>query len=108
MMPMAMLPGWLQRVAIYNPITYAADGIRTLLNSGFDAVILDMMMPGLNGLETLTRMLSIDPDLQVIMLTGHATVRDGVAAMKAGAVDYLEKPAKMEALLEKIKKAKRS
>lgn len=71
----------------------------------FDAVILDMMMPEMDGLETLSRMREARPDLQVILLTGHATVEKGVEAIKLGAADFLEKPVDFEELLAKIKAA---
>ena len=72
----------------------------------FDAVILDLAMPGMDGIETLKRLLALNPDLQVILLTGRATVQKGIEAVKSGAVEFLEKPAKLEVLLEKIEKAK--
>jgi len=71
----------------------------------FDAVILDLAMPGMDGIETLKRLLALNPDLQVILLTGHATVQKGIEAVKSGAVEFLEKPASLELLLEKIEKA---
>lgn len=71
----------------------------------YDAVILDLAMPGIDGIETLKRLLEMNPDLQVILLTGHATVQKGIEACKLGALDFLEKPAKLEVLLEKIKEA---
>jgi DNA-binding NtrC family response regulator len=73
----------------------------------FDAIILDMAMPGMSGIETLKRIKSENPDLQIIMLTGHGTVEKGVEAMKLGAVDFLEKPADINKILEKISEAKR-
>jgi DNA-binding NtrC family response regulator len=71
----------------------------------FDAIILDMQMPGLDGIETMRRMLENNPDLQIILLTGYGTVEKSVEAMKIGAKDFLEKPANIEQLLEKIKLA---
>ena len=71
----------------------------------YDAVILDLMMPEMDGLETLKELKKKNPDLQVILLTGHATVQKGVEAMKLGATDLLEKPADLKILTEKIKKA---
>lgn len=71
----------------------------------YDAVILDMSMPGMDGIETLRRMLARNPDLQVILLTGQATVEKSVTAIKLGAVEFLEKPADIDMLLNKIMKA---
>jgi len=70
-----------------------------------DAILLDLAMPGLNGLETLQILLQIRPDAQVILLTGRATVKDGVEAMKLGALDLLEKPVEIDELVERIQKA---
>jgi DNA-binding NtrC family response regulator len=72
----------------------------------FDAIILDLLMPDMDGLETLKQLKEINPDLQVILLTGHGTIDKGVEAMKLGAMDFVEKPADFKELLEKIKKAK--
>ncbi len=72
----------------------------------FDAIILDLMMPEMNGLETLTRLREINPDLQIILLTGHATIEKGIEAMKLGAIDFLEKPIDIQALNAKIEEAK--
>ena len=71
----------------------------------FDVVVLDMVMPGMDGIETLQRLREHEPDVQVILLTGHATVEKGVNAMKLGAADFLEKPAELNDLLEKIREA---
>lgn len=72
----------------------------------FDAVILDMVMPGMDGMETMRRLLESRPELQVIMLTGYANLPAGIDAIKQGAVDYLEKPADINQLLQKIANAK--
>ncbi len=71
----------------------------------FDAIVLDLAMPKMDGLTTLQKLLEIDADLQIILLTGHGNVAKGVEAMKLGAVDFLEKPADLLDLLEKIDKA---
>nr|WP_321466590.1 response regulator [uncultured Desulfobulbus sp.] len=71
----------------------------------FDAIILDLMMPEMDGLETLERLREKNPDLQIILLTGHATIEKGIEAMKLGAMDFLEKPIDIQTLNEKIKEA---
>jgi len=73
----------------------------------YDAVLLDMAMPGLDGLQTLKGLLAINPDLQVILLTGRATLQQGVEAMKLGALDLLEKPADIATLEARIENAAR-
>jgi len=71
----------------------------------FDVVILDILMPGKDGIETLKEIKSIKPLIQVIMLTGHATVETAIQGMKLGAYDYLIKPTETEDLVDKITKA---
>ncbi len=71
----------------------------------YDAIILDLAMPEMDGLEALERILQIRPSSQVIMLTGHASLQKGVEAVKKGAVDFIEKPAELEELLKKIELA---
>ena len=73
----------------------AGDGETALVKAreqAFDAILLDMAMPGMDGIQTLNGLLAINPDLQVILLTGQATLRQAVEAMKLGALDLLEKP----------------
>lgn len=72
----------------------------------FHAVILDLAMPGMDGIETLRRLRKENPDLQIIVLSGRATVQKGVEAMKLGAMDLLEKPADIKEIIEKIEQAK--
>jgi DNA-binding NtrC family response regulator len=71
----------------------------------FDAIVLDMAMPGMDGIETLQGLLQINRDLQVILLTGRATLGQAVEAMKLGALDFLEKPVDIETLVAKIEEA---
>jgi len=86
--------------------TSPIEALKKADQENFDAIILDLMMPEMNGLETLTRLREKNPDLQIILLTGHATIEKGVEAMKLGAVDFLEKPIDIQALNAKIKEAK--
>lgn len=85
--------------------TSAAEALKKVAAESYDAVILDLLMPQIDGIETLGILKKKNPDIQVILLTGHATVEKGVEAMKQGASDFLEKPASVEVLTEKIKKA---
>jgi DNA-binding NtrC family response regulator len=66
---------------------------------------MDFMMPEMNGIEALKAIKEKNPEMQIILLTGHATVEKTVEAMKAGAMDLIEKPADLDALSEKIKSA---
>ena len=72
----------------------------------FDAIILDLAMPGMDGIDVLKTLLKENPDLQIIFLTGHATLEKGIEAVKLGAVDFMEKPVDIETLLEKVNEAK--
>lgn len=74
-------------------------------NHSIDVVVLDVKMPGMDGNETLQRIKSEYPLVEVIMLTGHATVGSAIDGMKAGAFDYLMKPCEQEELLAKVKEA---
>lgn len=83
----------------------AREALALVEKESYDAIILDLQMPEMDGLQALERLKAINPDLQVILLTGHATVEKGVQAMKLGATDVLEKPADIQTLTEKIRKA---
>ena len=74
-------------------------------NPNIDVVVLDVKMPGMDGLETLKRIKKDHPLIEVIMLTGHATVESGIKGMKLGANDFLLKPCDIEELINKIKEA---
>ena len=89
-----------------NAVTSGEAAIEQAKEKNFDAIIVDLAMPGIDGIETLKRIKKDRPDLEIIMLTGQATVKSGVEAMKLGAEDFLEKPVDLKVLLEKIGKAK--
>jgi DNA-binding NtrC family response regulator len=84
----------------------AAEALSKLENESFDAVLLDLMMPEMGGIEALQIMKRNQPDVQVIFLTGYPSVSKGVEAMKLGALDFLPKPVDMKELAGKIKQAK--
>ena len=73
---------------------------------GFDIVVLDLAMPGMDGLETLQKIKEHDADIEIVMLSGKGTMRSGIDAIKSGAEDFLEKPVDLNVLLEKIEEAK--
>ncbi|MCD6305164.1 MAG: response regulator [Deltaproteobacteria bacterium] len=79
--------------------------IEILKKAPQDVVILDIRMPGMDGHEALARMKEIDPDVQVIMLTGHGGGESAKESLKHGAFDYLNKPCDIELLSMKIRDA---
>jgi DNA-binding NtrC family response regulator len=73
----------------------------------FDAVLLDLSMPGMGGTEVLREMKKAKPALQVIILTGQGSIQATVEVMKEGAMDFMEKPVDINRLIEKIGEASR-
>jgi UDP-3-O-acyl N-acetylglucosamine deacetylase len=67
--------------------------------------LLDIWLPGMDGIEVLKRMKGISPDCQVIMLSGHATISTAMAAVKLGAFDFIEKPLSLDVLLLTVRQA---
>jgi DNA-binding response OmpR family regulator len=84
----------------------ALDGIegeRLALKGGFDAVVLDLMLPGRSGLEILASVRRAMPGLPVIVLTARGEIEDRVTGLEAGAVDYLAKPFSMAELVARVR-----
>lgn len=81
------------------------DALEKVKGYNFDVVVLDVLMPGVDGIETLREIKTLKPLTEVIMLTGHATVETAIEGMKLGAYDYLIKPCETEELVTKIDKA---
>ena len=82
------------------------EGLEVLAGPGnVDVVILDVKMPGMDGIETLKAIRAAHPLVEVIMLTGHATVENAIEGMKLGAYDYMMKPCEMDELLTKVDEA---
>jgi len=78
---------------------------KLLVDSKTEVVILDVKMPGMDGIETLQAIKRKVPLVEVIMLTGHATVESAIEGMKLGAFDYLMKPCDMDHLIAKVTEA---
>ena len=89
-------------------VSISQDGeaaLQRFIHQEFDLVILDLMMPGMNGLHVLARIKEIRPQIPVLLLTGHGSTREGTEGMRLGAFDYLMKPLRIEDLIHKIKQA---
>ena len=83
-----------------------SEALDRLTQDSFDVVVMDVSMPGLDGIECMAEMKKIKPELEVIILTGHASLNVGISGMKKGAFDYCLKPVDFDELLEKIVLAK--
>ncbi len=70
-----------------------------------DVVVLDLMMPGMSGVEVLHRIKRDHPQMRVLLLTGHGSTREGIEGMRLGADDYLMKPINIDELIEKVRMA---
>jgi DNA-binding NtrC family response regulator len=82
------------------------ESLEKLKETEIDVVILDIKMPGMDGIETLQEIKKRYPLVEVIMLTGHGTIETAVQGMKLGAYDFLIKPADFDELTSKLNKAK--
>ena len=74
-------------------------------NTNVEVVILDVKMPGMDGIETLTEIKKKFPLMEVIMLSGHADVESAIGGMKQGAFDYLMKPCDIDQMIAKVTEA---
>ncbi len=81
------------------------DALTILQEESFNCAVVDVMMPGMDGLELLRRMRRDYPDVAVILLTGHASVELGVQGMELGAFEYLMKPVELDELLDTVRRA---
>src|SRR6201982_4192916 len=82
-----------------------AEGLELARALPFDAAIVDIMMPGLDGIATLDELKRIDEDLAVIIITAYASVESAISAMKSGAFDYITKPFKNDEVLVVVRNA---
>ena len=82
--------------------------LEAMRGKAFDAVVLDVSMPGMDGVATLRELKRINSEVPVIMLTGHATLETADQGMDLGAFDYMMKPCPIDELLDKVSEAIRS
>src|SRR6188768_4299908 len=82
--------------------TAPAEAIEHLQHDDFDALLTDLAMPGTNGLDLCARALQIEPELPVIVVTGHADLEAAVSAMRVGAYDFITKPVDTKLLAHAI------
>jgi DNA-binding NtrC family response regulator len=86
--------------------TYSGtQALQAMRGKEFDVTVLDLKMEDMDGLEVLKVFKRMDPQMEVIMLTGHGSQTAAVQGMEMGAYDYLTKPCEFESLLKKIQKA---
>jgi len=98
-----------QRLALRGlPVRTASSGpaaLEIINEEPIDVVVLDVRMPGMDGIETLRRIKESHPRIEVVMLTGHADLESSLEGMRFGFFDYLTKPVRLEMLVEKIREA---
>ena len=95
-----------KRQLMVLPAYTGREALEKLGKNAVDVVILDVKMPGMDGIQTLRQIKQTFPLVEVIMLTGHATIETAVEGMRLGAFDYLMKPCEIEELLAKVGEAK--
>jgi len=81
------------------------DALRVINTERPPVVVLDVMMPGIGGLDVLQQIKRNHPKIQVILLTGRGSTNDGIKGMRLGAFDYMMKPVKIEDLIQKMTEA---
>ncbi len=86
--------------------TSAEDALKMVLKESYDAVIMDLLMPEMDGFKALKLFKEIRPDVQIILLTANVSEQKCIEARKLGAMDVIEKPADLNLLTQKIKEAK--
>ena len=86
-------------------VTSGAEALDVVSANRFSVLILDVKMPGIGGLELMTRIKQEQPDLPVILFTGHSSLADAQKGIDEGAFAYLQKPIKIDKLVETVKGA---
>ncbi|MCF8034905.1 MAG: response regulator [Desulfarculaceae bacterium] len=94
-----------RRMVDATGVTSGEAALKYLAAQPADVVVLDVKMPGMNGIDTLREIKKSHPQVEVILLTGHASVESGVEGLTLEAFDYLIKPVKLDELIERIMEA---
>jgi DNA-binding response OmpR family regulator len=98
-----------ERLKLRNITTFVAtdgtEALRIIETENPPVVVLDVMMPGLGGLDVLQHIKKNFPHTQVILLTGRGSTKEGIKGMRTGAFDYLVKPVRIEELVKKMNNA---
>ena len=89
-----------------NTATSGEDAVTKVDSQSFDLIVLDLAMPGIDGLETLKRIKAKQPEAEIIMLSGQGSIKTSIEAMKLGAEDFIEKPVNISELMDRISEAK--
>ena len=91
-----------RRKIAYETAGGCLEALDCLGRDRFNVVVMDVVMPGLDGLSCMAEMKKLQPELAIIILTGNASINTGIMSMKQGAFDFCMKPVDFEELLEKI------
>ena len=86
-------------------LSSAVEGAKMLQSTNFDAVITDLRLPRMDGIDFLREIKKASPDAVVIIMTAYGSIENAVTAMKEGAYDYVTKPFSLEELIVKLQKA---
>ena len=86
--------------------TSAIDALKMVENESYDAVVLDLMMPEMDGIKAFKALKKINPAIRIILLTGYTAIEKELAAMHIDDVDIMDKPPDLKVLVEKIRAAK--
>jgi DNA-binding NtrC family response regulator len=89
-----------------STLTKGEDAVAKADEQKFDLIVLDLAMPGIDGLETLKQIKAKQPDAEIIILSGQGSIKTSIEAMKLGAEDFLQKPVNISELMDKISDAK--
>jgi DNA-binding NtrC family response regulator len=88
-----------------DAVLSGADAIKKMGQTSYNVAVIDVKMPEINGIEAMKMMLKLQPDIKVILMTGHGSTEEGERGMAEGAFDYMVKPINIDILISKIKAA---